>query len=210
MASRSGTYFVNTAVSSEEIGRALIAKFGAILTDIESAYLNPENTQRFSHGGPLRRPSATNFFNGGTKKHSVIYEVKFQDIVEHNVSILRLQIESFTTAMQTQFVHSLYTVIGESCDSIGNVVNAEVEGSTLKALEAVWEKLEIQVAADGTPKLPEMHCGSEAYEKFKEAIDGMSPEDEARMERVKARKIAEGREREVLRQARFIGYGIKT
>jgi hypothetical protein len=207
---RRSEHFFSNALASEEIGRALVTKFGAILGEIERAYLNPENTQRYTHGGPLRRPSATNYFDGGIKTHSAIHEVKFQDIVDHDVSILRLQLESFTTAMHGQFMQSLYATLGDSCDSVGNVVDAKAEGSTLGALEAMWEKLEIQVAADGTPKLPEMHLGPEAYEAVKAAVEGMSPEDEARIERVKARKIAEGWERELRRQARFVGYGKKT
>jgi hypothetical protein len=112
--------------------------------------------------------------------------------------------------MYTQFMQSLYSTISDSCDRIGNVVDAKAEGSTLAAFEAMLEKLEIEVAPDGTPKLPEIHLGTEAFGKFKAAIEGMSPETDARLKQIQARKIAEGRERELKRQARFVGYGSKT
>jgi hypothetical protein len=206
---RSASFFANPAVSLE-IGQALVSKFGEIQREIMSAHVNPENTQSFVHGGPLRRPSATSYFDGGVKKHSSFHTVKFQDIVEHDVSILRLQLESFKTTMNTQFLRSLYATISDSCDSIGNVVDAKAEGSTLAAFEAMLEKLEIRVAPDGTPKLPEIHLGTDAFGKFKAAIEGISPEADARIKQIQARKIAEGWERELHRQAKFVGYGNKA
>lgn len=209
MRNRQASFFTNPTASLE-IDQALVSKFGEIQREIVSAHIKPENTQNFIHGGPLRRTSATNYFDGGIKKYSSLHTVKFKDLVEHDVSILRLQLELFRMTMNTQFMQSLYSTISESCDKIGNVVDAKKEGSTLAAFEAMLEKLEIEVAPDGTPKLPEIHLGTEAFEKFKAAIEGMSPETDSRLKQIQARKITEGRERELKRQARFVGYGSKT
>lgn len=209
MRNRTASFFVNPT-DSLEIEQALVSKFGEIQWKIVSARVNPENAQSFVHGGPLRRPSATNYFDGGIKTHSSFHTVKLQDIVEHDVSILRLQLESFRTTMDTQFLRTMYSTISDSCDSIGNVVDAKAEGSTLAAFEAMLEKLEIQVTPDGTPKLPEIHLGTDAFGKFKAAIEGISPEADARIKEIQARKIAEGWERELRRQAKFVGYGNKA
>ena len=201
--------FFSNATDSQEIERAMAEKFGEILGQIQSAYTNPENTQRFDHGGPLRRPSSSTYFDGEIKTHSSLHEIRFQDIAEHDVSILRRELESFKATMNEQFIRSVYTTLADSCDSVGNVVDAQVEGSTLGALEAMWEKLDIQVSPDGIPKLPEIHVGADAYDKFKTALESASPEYEARIEKIKLRKITEGWERELQRQARFVGYGKK-
>jgi len=209
VAKRSISFFANPAASMD-INQALVSRLGEIQLEIVSARIKPENTQSFVHGGPLRRLSATNYFDGGIKKHSSVHTVKFQDIAEHNVSILRLQLQSFRETMNVQFLQSLYGTINDSCESSGNVVDAKAEGSTLAAFEAMLEKLEIPVAADGTPQLPEIHLGAGAFEKFKEAMDGISPEADARIKEIQARKIAEGRERELRRQAKFVRYGNQT
>jgi hypothetical protein len=182
---------------------ALVKKLGAIQSNTFSSLLPLENVQRYTHGRNLRHPAATNFYDGGMHTHSTAMTAKFQDLIEHNISVLDDALKTFERSSLEQMNAMFYGTLSASCEANGNIVDANAEGSFLAGLEAMLEKIEIGVDAQGNPQIPEIRMGSAAFAKMQIATASASPEDHARIEALRDRKIAEGRSREIARQAKF-------
>ncbi|MTW13423.1 hypothetical protein GM658_22705 [Pseudoduganella eburnea] len=197
--------------SDKELNKAISASLFKKLAEIHRAateqFIPPENINRFVHGGRMVRPADDVYFDGGTRSISSVQTVEFKELVENDLSVLRRMLNSIASSVTSQFTANVFAVVGDASTSVGNVVDARAEGSTLAAHRRMWEKLEIQVSPDFTPKLPTMFVGPEAFDAFKRAAKEASPEQIAEIEQLKEMKIEKGRERERARQARFKRYG---
>lgn len=200
------SFFLDNAAAMS-FDSAFVSKLGASQSKALSNLLPLENVQRYTHGENLRHPAATNFYDGGTHTHATAMTARFQDLREHNVSVFVEALTTFERSSLEQMNSMFYSTISASCEANGNLVDVNAEGSMLAALEVMLEKIEIGVDAQGNPQIPEMRMGSAAFEKMRIATASAGPEDRARIEALRERKIEEGRLREIARQAKFAKYG---
>ncbi|MCU6502427.1 hypothetical protein LPN04_31980 [Rugamonas sp. A1-17] len=203
---RSKTFFVDT-LAAESFDSAFVSKLGVIRSRATSDLIPQKNIQRYTHGASVHHPAATKLYDGGTHTHSTEITAKYQDLREHNVSALTKTFASVAQSMSEQITASFYRTVSASCDENGQVVDAKAHGSLIDAFEVMMEKLEISVDSQGNPQMPELRLGTEAFDKLINAMENITPEQDARIKSIQTRKIEDGRVREAARQARFANYG---
>ena len=67
----------------------------------------------------------------------------------------------------------------------------------------MFRKIEIDVDRDGNVSMPQIHVGSDMYERVTTEMQNVPTELAAEFEQVKAEKIRLAHEREVARKAKF-------
>lgn len=171
-------------------------------------FISPENTQVFHHGGSWSHPANPEIVGDVEPKvHSAVLEAGFDRIVQGDLSLIPESIGSIVKQMGAQFFTSVFSTVSEACNASGNVVDAKVEGSLPASFVAMLEKIEFFVDKDGNVRMPELHANAETAQRMIAALEAEPPEFQARVEEIKERKIAEAREREAARKAKFVRYG---
>jgi hypothetical protein len=174
---------------------------------VVSKYLTPQNTQRIRHGGDCRHPGLPNAIEGGVQEHSTMVEVRFEDIVKHDLGVIERVVQQFSNDMERQFLGMMFATVGAACDQTGNTVDAASAGSTEEAFAQMLEKIEFSADKEGNVSLPEIHTCPEAFARLSEALGNAPQSFHQRIEEIKARKIADALKREEERKARFARYG---
>lgn len=170
-------------------------------------YVNPESAQRLKHGAIFSNPAAPQVYNGGIESHSTIFDIALESIIAHDITILEKCFNSFQEDMGAQFARMIYASVSKVCDQTGNVVDAKKSGSLQLAFLEMLEKIEFSSDKTGEVKLPEIHLGTDAFNEFARTMQESTPEYDALVEDIKARKVAEALDREVERKAKFVRYG---
>lgn len=201
-------YFQDKRVASA-LQKSITEFLSVVQKEIVSRYLSPENTHRLRHGGQWEHPGLPNAVNGDIEQHSSVAEIRFEDIVNHDLGLIDRFAQKFAQDMERQFAQMMYSTISTACDQTGNTVDAKASGDLCEAFAEMLEKIEFCSDKFGNVKLPEIHAGSEAASNLKKAVEDAPPEFHIRMEKIKARKIAEALDREAKRKARFVRYGDK-
>lgn len=204
----SSNLFTNPGLS-EEIARAFFNKIADIHRATMEEFVPPKNMHRFVHGGAHVRPLDDAYYDGGTHSISTTLTLQFKDLVENDLSVLANILHEVRESVSRQYATSVFSVLSDASASVGNVVDAKEEGSLLEAQKRMLEKIQIQVSPDGTPKLPTVYMGSEAFEATQKAFAKAPPGFEQELDQIMQRKVDEGRERELARQSRFKQYGGK-
>ena len=199
--------FLSDKPSSEAFERALVKHVGEVLKLMMSRLINPENVQRFRHGGDWSHPGLPDAYNAGMQQHSSEVVIKFDELVNHDVSAINRYVQKIVEDMNGQFQKMMYTTISASCDQIGNVVDAKTAGGPIEGFAAMLEKIRFGVDKDGNVKRPEIHLSPEALEKFKRAQEAASPELLQRIHDLGEQRAAEAIQEEAKRKARFARYG---
>jgi hypothetical protein len=204
----SSNLFTNTGLS-KEIAQAVYDKISDIHRATMQEFVLPKNMHRFVHGGALVRPLDDAYYDGGKHRISTTLTLEFQALVENDLSVLANILQEVRESASRQCATSVFSVLGDASASVGNVVDAKKEGSILEAQKRMLEKIQIQVSPDGTPELPSVYMGSEAFEATKKAFAEAPLGFGQELDEIMQRKIEEGRERELARQSRFKQYGRK-
>ena len=106
--------------------------------------------------------------------------------------------------VHSEFMKMIYQTVHEATERTGNVVDAEQHGSPAKAFMEMLRKIEFGVDRDGAVSRPQIHLGSEIYEKFTKDIEAQGVEFREKVEELTAAKEAAALEREAKRKARFV------
>lgn len=170
-------------------------------------YVNPEKAQRLKHGAVFTNPAAPQVYNRDIENHSSLFEFKLDSIIAHDLTILNQCFKRFQNDMDEQFAHMIYSSVAEVCDQSGNTVDAKAAGSIQLAFLEMLEKIEFTAEKTGKVNLPEIHLGTDAFNKFTKTMQESTPEYEMQVENIKARKVAEALNREAQRKAKFVRYG---
>lgn len=200
------TYFSEEKAATE-CQKALIGILSNSVKKISSKYLNPENTNRFKHGGKWAHPANPNALVGGMKKHSSDMFINFEQIINNDLSVIKNNIAIFERDMEDQFLRNLYSTVSDAAIHAGNVVNATSNTCLLEFFISLLEKIEFSVDKYGEVKLPEIHVSPEGHKKLVKSVLEASPEMNERIKEVKNRKSAEALEKEALRKSKFSCYG---
>jgi hypothetical protein len=105
--------------------------------------------------------------------------------------------------MQKQFAQNIYGVVGAAAAKVGNVVDAAASGSIAESFVEMMSKVELGFGRDGTVSMPQFHLHPSTFDRVKAAMETISPELEAKLERLKAVKTQEAYAREDARRAKF-------
>lgn len=181
-----------------------VTKLMAMLQErARAAYVSPHNIMRMTHGqsmAPLLRENA-----GDVSMHRISAEwhIPFKDLVENDLSLIGRSLFPVNEDMARQFAQNIYTVMGAAAERVGNVVDAQAVGSVAASMIEMMSKIEFGVDRDGNVVMPQIHAGSEAFEKLVDVMENMDPELAVRFERLKQQKSQQALDREAIRRAKF-------
>lgn len=199
-------YFVDPEFV-EKFNESLRTLLSTLQQQSMAKYINPESAQRIKHGAMFSNPAAPQVYNGEIETHSTLFDISLESLAAHDVTILEKSFNRFQEDVDAQFARMIYASVAKVCDKSGNVVNAKKSGSLQLAFLEMLEKIEFSVDKNGEVKLPEIHLGTDAFNEFERTMKESTPEYEALVKDVKARKVAEALDKEVKRKARFVRYG---
>jgi hypothetical protein len=168
-----------------------------------ATFVSAENVLRLNHGRhwvhAARDPEPD------TSMHNISTEwlIPFNDIADNDLGLIARSLLPVSDDMARQFAQNMYGVVGAAAERVGNVVDAKAAGSIAGSLIEMMSKIELSVDRDGNVSMPQIHVGSEAYEKLVEAMQNIDPELEAEFERLKQEKSRQALDREADRRAKF-------
>ncbi|WP_165190396.1 hypothetical protein [Caulobacter soli] len=181
--------------------------FAELQKTVVGKYLRPENTQRFRHGGGWSNPANPEAPEVKWHTHSAETAIRFEDIVNNDLSTIDRTFAAFKEAMERQFAEMLYSTVSEAAEQVGNVVDAKAQPSLADAFMATIEKIEFMADKNGEVSLPEVHVHPETGAKMMAALEAAPQEFKDRLEALKARKSEEALTREAERKTKFVRYG---
>lgn len=199
-------YFAEQSAISA-FNQSLMTHLSDVLKRHMAQLMSPENTQRLRHGGGWRHPGLPEAVDAGMQQHTSEVIVKFQDVVNHDLSAIDRHVQKIADDMSRQFQQMMYETISAACDQTGNVVDAKVAGGPLEGLAAMLEKVQFSADKHGNVTPPQLHLSSEMLKKLREAEKSATPELLQRIQETRERKSAEAIQGEVRRKARFVRYG---
>jgi hypothetical protein len=203
---KSNNYFADhRAIAAFD--QAFVKHVSGVLKDFVSLFVSPENTQRLRHGGDWRHPGLPHAISGGVHQHTSEVLLKFQDVVNHDLSSIERHVQKITQDMGRQFQQMMYATVSAACDQTGNAVDAAAQGGPLEGLAAMLEKIQFSADKHGKVTEPQIHLSPEMLQKLREAEKSASPELLRRIDDARARNTAEAIGREAQRKARFSRYG---
>jgi hypothetical protein len=101
----------------------------------------------------------------------------------------------------------MYSTLSNACDTSGNVVDAQNEGSLPNSFMAMLEKVELSADMHGNVHMPEVHAPPGVAERLISELEAAGPEFAEKFEQLKQKKILEAMEREAERKTKFARYG---
>ena len=176
---------------------------GQMAEQSRSLYLNEDNILRMSHGETWVHSARTTDTDAQLHRISSEWTIPFKEIADNDLGLIRRCILPVSEDMQKQFAQNVYGMVGASATKVGNVVDAAESGSIAQSFVEMMSKIELGVGRDGTVSMPQLHLHPSMFDKVKAAMDSISPELEAELERIKAVKTQEAYAREDTRKAKF-------
>jgi hypothetical protein len=175
------------------------------LAAVRAEFISPDNEMKFSHGGGWQTNYPHSVDNEGSfQSFSSDTSTRFQDVVDHNVSILRKNVNRIVEDMSAQFQTHLFKLISDTTEKSGNVVSEREFASTPEAFLATIEKINFCVDRTGKVPLPSIYMpGEGSVEKMMAQLESAGPEFAARFEAVKQQKIQEALDQELERKSKF-------
>ncbi|WP_145206658.1 hypothetical protein [Sphingobium sp. B2] len=166
-------------------------------------FIDENNIFRMNHGGnwthSARAPEPD------TAMHTISAEwlISFKDIAENDLSLIGRTMLPLSEEMERQFALNMYGVVSAAAEKVGNVVDAKASTSFADSMLEMFRKIEIGGDRDGNISMPHLHVGPGMAERIAKELEGVPPELEAEIERVKAQKVEEAYARENERKAKF-------
>ena len=189
---------------------AFVASLTSAIRSIQRKFvrehISEENMQRFRHGTAWTYRANSDAGSGNLQTLSSGWEVKFEDIITGDLSLIEKSLLGVSEDMQRQFMQMMYATISDACDRVGNVVDGKQTGSIAASFVEMLRKIELTVSRDGQVHMPQIHVSPETGEKMLAELKAQPPEFEEEVERIKAEKIALAHQRERERRARYKRY----
>lgn len=199
--------FFDFEEESKAFNASLVQKIRDEQREFVRNHISDENMQRFRHGTAWTYRADEDVGAGQLQTISSGWTVRFEDIIDGDLSIIKANITSVAEDMRDQFLRMMYSTISETCDRVGNVVDGRQAGSMAASFVEMLRKIELSVGRDGQVHMPEIHVSPETGERMMKELQAQPPEFEAEVERIKAEKFAAAHERERLRKSKFKHFG---
>lgn len=198
---------LNDKSETEAFDRALTKLLCDALKLRRSQLISPENVQRFRHGDDWSHPGLPNAYNAGMQLHSTEIAIKFDELVNHDLSTIARYVDKLVEDLNAQFQRTMYATISAACDKSGNLVDASEAGGPIESLAVMLEKIRFSSDKNGKVQRPQIHMSPEAFDNFRKAQESASPELLERIQQLDDLRTAEAIEEEIQRKARFVRYG---
>lgn len=198
---------LNDKSAAEAFDRALTKLLGDALKLRRSQLISAENMQSFRHGDDWSHPGLPNAYNAGMQLHSSEIAIKFDELVNHDLSAISRYVDKLVEDLNAQFQRTMYATISAACDQSGNLVDASQAGGPIESLAAMLEKIRFTADKHGKVQRPQIHMSPASFDKFREAQESASPELLQRIQQLDELRAAEAIEEEIQRKARFVRYG---
>lgn len=165
--------------------------------------MSPENTLRFRHGGAFLNPARGEGRANQMEEHSVVSQVRFEDLLHHNLDAWAGGLIELSDAMQKSFMGMFIRTMDQVTERTGNAVNVIEAGSFPQAFLDVLRKIEFGVDRNGKVTLPTMMVHPDVADKQIAALEAQSQEFEEEVERIITEKSELALRSEAERRARF-------
>lgn len=189
--------------AAEIFEKSVSRLIGALAEQSRSIYMHEENVLRMNHGETWVRSARATDSDTTMHRISAEWTIPFKDIADNDLSLIARSILPVSEEMQKQFAENIYGLVGAAAAKIGNVVDAAASGSIAESFVEMMSKIELGVGRDGTVSMPQLHLHPSMFDRVKAAMETISPELEAELERLKAVKTQEAYAREDARKAKF-------
>lgn len=198
---------LNDKSAEEEFDRAVTKLLGDALKLRRSQLIPVENVQRFRHGDDWSHPGLPNAYNAGMQLHSSEIVIKFDELVNHDLSTILRYVDKLVDDLNAQFQRTMYATISAACDQSGNLVDASESGGLIESFAAMLEKIRFSADKQGKVQRPQIHMSPSAFENFLKAQESAPPELLKRIKHLEELRTSEAIEEEIQRKARFVRYG---
>ena len=182
---------------------SIIALLGQLQKQSQEAFVSEQNILRMNHGGNWAHVACDTEPDVTMHKISAEYTIPFKEIAENDLGLIARTILPLNEEMGRQFAHNIYGVIGAAAEKVGNVVDARAAGSFAQSILEMFKKIELGVDRNGNVSMPQIHLGTETFERISKEMQNVPPEVEAEIEQIKAEKIQAALGRETERKAKF-------
>jgi hypothetical protein len=182
---------------------SVMALLGQLQKRSRETFVSEQNVLRMNHGGNWVHSARAPEPDVTMHKISAEYSIPFKDIAENDLGLIARTMLPLSQEMEKQFAHNMYGVVGAAAEKVGNVVDARAAGSFAQSMLEMFKKIEFGVDRDGNVSLPQIHVGSETFERISKEMQNVPPEIEAEIEQIKAEKIQAALNREIERKAKF-------
>lgn len=175
------------------------------ISTVREQYISSENMLGYKHGGSWQTNYPHALDNKGEmKKFSTSTSIGYSDIVDHDISKLKISIENIVKSMGDQLIGSVFSLVSETSDRSGNVVSAKDHASMAESFLASLEKIELSVDQNGEIQLPTFYVAPSVGDKIVAELKDAGPEFEARVEAVKELKTKKAIQYEADRKSKFL------
>jgi hypothetical protein len=191
----------------KEEERAFESSVMALLAQLQKrsreTFVSEQNVLRMNHGSNWVHSARAPEPEVTMHKISAEYSIPYKDIVENDLGLIARTILPLSQEMEKQFAHNMYGVVGAAAEKVGNVVDARAAGSFAQSMLEMFKKIEFGVDRDGNVSFPQIHVGTETFERISKEMQNVPPEIEAEIQQIKAEKIQAALNREIERKAKF-------
>lgn len=193
-----GSFPRETDAVQESVGKAV----AGIVRRRTNEFIPEENTRRFNHGTTWSTPAKPEL--GEDEMVTIGHEslIKWEDIVDQNLSIIPTSIVAIGTDMAEQQVKMMFRSVSAACDRSGNVVNA-VERPLADAFMEMLEKIEFGVDRNGEVSMPSIYVPPDTGDRMIGELEGQPEEYQERIKGIIEAKKAAALDAEQARLNRF-------
>ncbi len=181
-----GSFVWETNAVQESVVKAVVG----IVRRRTNEFIPEENTRRFNHGTTWSRPATPELDEDEmvTIGHESL--IKWEDIVDQNLSIIPTSIVAIGTGMAEQQVKMLFRSVSAACDRSGKVVDG-VERPLADAFMEMLEKIEFGVDRSGEVSMPSIYVPPDTGDRMIGELEGQPEEYQERIKGIiKAKKAA--------------------
>lgn len=183
--------------------KTLMALVAQMQKQSRQTFVNEQNFLRLNHGGRWVHSASECDSDTSMQTISAETSIPFQDIADNDLTLIARTIMPMNEEMDRQFAKFLYGVVGAAAEKVGNVVNAQKGDSISLSMLEIFRKIDFGVDRNGNVTLPQIHVGSEMFERIKKEMDDVPAEISAQIEQVKAEKTRDALAKEAERRAKF-------
>jgi len=155
---------------AEEFEGAITALVAELVQERNKGYIAEENVLQYRHGSQWSHVDATSGQQntGIFVSHSAEYSIDLRSVAERDVSVIPKFVSAMADELHGQFVRSLFDMVHEETEKIGNVVSvasaADGDDSDLAMLRGfidMLKKIEFGVTKYGSVSHPSMYVHPE-------------------------------------------------
>ena len=161
-----------------------------------------QNVRRYTHGTGWTSPASPKLQPDEMRTISDVFEIRFEDIVQHNLSIITVVVSKIAASMAGQQIRTMFEAISEACDHSGNAV----DGAGRPFAESFLEMLtgiEFGIGADGEVSMPSIMVPPDNAEHLLSELKRQPPEYHASVEALIESKKVAALSAEKMRLSRF-------